>query len=65
MLSASSGESAAYLHSHVAENAAEVQWIAELYPGHARYLDDPLTPDTGVGASPIVDLGAFEADARE
>jgi guanine deaminase len=29
----------AYLHSHVAENAAEVQWIADLYPAHARYLD--------------------------
>ena len=29
----------AYLHSHVAENAAEVEWIASLYPAHERYLD--------------------------
>jgi guanine deaminase len=29
----------AYLQSHVAENRAEVDWIASLYPGHARYLD--------------------------
>ena len=29
----------AYLQSHVAENRAEVEWIASLYPGHARYLD--------------------------
>ena len=29
----------AYLQSHVAENRAEVQWIASLYPAQARYLD--------------------------
>jgi len=29
----------AYLHSHVAENVAEVEWISALYPSHARYLD--------------------------
>jgi guanine deaminase len=29
----------AYLQSHVAENAAEVAWIAALYPAHARYVD--------------------------
>ena len=29
----------AYLHSHVAENVAEVEWIGALYPSHARYLD--------------------------
>ena len=29
----------AYLQSHVAENRAEVDWIAKLYPAHARYLD--------------------------
>ena len=29
----------AYLQSHVAENRAEVDWIAALYPEHARYLD--------------------------
>jgi guanine deaminase len=29
----------AYLHSHVAENVAEVEWVRALYPAHARYLD--------------------------
>jgi hypothetical protein len=28
--------------------------------GAPRFLDDPLTPDTGVGAAPVVDMGAFE-----
>jgi hypothetical protein len=28
--------------------------------GQARFVDDPDTPDTGHGAAPIVDLGAFE-----
>ena len=26
----------------------------------ARYQDDPATPDTGAGAAPIVDMGAYE-----
>lgn len=28
-----------------------------------RYVDDPLTPDTGFGQPPIVDMGAFEFQA--
>jgi guanine deaminase len=28
-----------WLQSHVAENAAEVDWIARMFPEHARYLD--------------------------
>jgi hypothetical protein len=28
--------------------------------GNPRFLDDPATPDTGNGAAPIVDMGAFE-----
>lgn len=28
--------------------------------GGPRFLDEPETPDTGIGATPIVDLGAFE-----
>jgi guanine deaminase len=28
-----------YVQSHVAENRAEVEWIAALFPEHARYLD--------------------------
>ena len=30
------------------------------FAGNARFLDDPATPDTGVGSAPIVDLGAYE-----
>lgn len=26
----------------------------------ARYQDDPATPDTGTGAAPIIDIGAYE-----
>jgi hypothetical protein len=28
--------------------------------GLPRFLDDLLTPDTGVGFAPIVDMGAYE-----
>ena len=28
--------------------------------GFPRFLDDPFTPDTGVGPAPVVDMGAFE-----
>ncbi|TWT44255.1 hypothetical protein RAS1_06650 [Phycisphaerae bacterium RAS1] len=28
--------------------------------GRARFLDDPTTPDTGVGLPPIVDMGGYE-----
>ena len=28
-----------YVQSHIAENRAEVDWIAALYPAHPRYLD--------------------------
>ena len=28
--------------------------------GAPRFLDDPLTPDTGIGPAPIVDMGAYE-----
>jgi hypothetical protein len=30
--------------------------------GNPRFLDDPDTPDTGLGPAPIVDLGAYEFD---
>ena len=39
--------------------------FAEVVPfdlaGGARFIDDVATADTGVGAAPIVDLGAYEA----
>ncbi len=28
--------------------------------GYDRFVDDPLTPDTGAGVAPIVDMGAYE-----
>ncbi|NOX57267.1 MAG: hypothetical protein GXP29_00215 [Planctomycetes bacterium] len=28
--------------------------------GHPRFVDDPSTPDTGAGASPLIDMGAYE-----
>ncbi len=28
--------------------------------GNPRFIDDPLTPDTGAGECPIVDMGAYE-----
>ncbi len=28
--------------------------------GNPRFVDDPNTPDTGVGTPPIVDMGAYE-----
>jgi hypothetical protein len=31
--------------------------------GGPRFVDDPHTPDRGLGASPVVDLGAFEFQA--
>lgn len=31
--------------------------------GSPRFADDPAVPDTGAGSAPIVDIGAFEADA--
>ncbi len=31
--------------------------------GRPRQVDDPLTPDTGKGAAPIVDLGALESQS--
>jgi hypothetical protein len=33
--------------------------------GNARFVDDPAVLDTGAGGAPIVDLGAFEAEARD
>ena len=30
--------------------------------GNPRFRDDPNTPDTGAGAAPLVDMGAYEFD---
>jgi hypothetical protein len=28
--------------------------------GRPRVVDDPLTPDTGAGGPPVIDMGAYE-----
>jgi hypothetical protein len=40
-------------------SALRAQTVADL-AGVARRRDDPRTPDRGLGAAPVVDLGAFE-----
>jgi hypothetical protein len=30
------------------------------FAGNARFQDDALAPDTGLGSSPLVDIGMFE-----
>lgn len=34
-------------------------WATDL-DGNPRFIDDPDTPDTGAGASPMIDMGAYE-----
>ncbi len=41
-------------------NSAVAAYIAVDLDGYARFVDCPYTPDTGTGAPPIVDLGAYE-----
>lgn len=41
-------------------NAALPTWVTLDLAGHPRRTDDPSTIDTGAGASPIVDMGAYE-----
>jgi hypothetical protein len=42
------------------DNGVLPQTVTADFAGQARRFDDPFTPDTGSGSSPIVDLGAFE-----
>jgi hypothetical protein len=42
------------------DNSATVG-ISEDLDGYPRFIDDPITPDTGSGAPPVVDMGAYEA----
>jgi len=41
-------------------NSAVPEGIAGDYDGNARFVDDPVTVDTGSGTSPIVDMGPYE-----
>ena len=43
-----------------ADNTAVPPGITTDRDGNPRFVDDPATPDTGNGAPPIVDMGAFE-----
>lgn len=42
------------------DNSAVLPGIVHDLRGAPRFWDDPFTPDTGVGAAPVVDMGAFE-----
>jgi len=41
------------------DNVSAAAFALDL-PGNTRAVDDPATADTGTGASPLVDMGAFE-----
>lgn len=43
------------------ENAAVPGWVATDLDGMARFADDPGVADTGLGVSPVVDMGPYEA----
>ncbi len=45
------------------DNSAVPTGVTLDLPGNARFVDDPETADTGIGESPIVDLGAIEFGA--
>ncbi len=42
------------------DNSAVPMDVTTDLDGNPRFVDDPSTPDTGVGPPPIVDMGAFE-----
>ena len=43
-----------------ADNTAWPMFITQDLDGNPRFVDDPLTPDTGVGPAPVADMGPFE-----
>ncbi len=43
-----------------AVNGAVPAGVAVDLAGSPRFVDDPVTPDTGLGIPPMVDMGAFE-----
>ena len=43
-----------------ADNTAVPPGVTTDLVGNPRFVDDPATPDTGNGAPPIVDMGAYE-----
>ncbi len=47
-----------------ADNGAVPAGVLADLDGLPRFLDDPSVVDTGAGVAPIVDMGAYEFDAR-
>ncbi len=47
-----------------ADNSAVPAGVITDLDGRPRFLDDPNVVDTGAGVAPIVDMGAYEFDAR-
>ncbi len=45
------------------DNGAVPASVTTDLDGNPRFFGDPLTPDTGVGTAPIVDMGAYEFQA--
>jgi hypothetical protein len=43
-----------------ADNGAVPPDVTTDLDGNPRFVDDPATPDTGIGTPPIVDMGAYE-----
>ncbi len=43
-----------------ADKTAWPMFITLDMDGNPRFVDDPLTPDTGVGPAPVADMGPFE-----
>jgi len=46
------------------DNASVPPGVATDIDGLPRFMDDPSTPDTGLGTPPIVDMGAHERQAH-
>ncbi|NLX15002.1 MAG: hypothetical protein GXY44_15315 [Phycisphaerales bacterium] len=44
------------------DNAAVPEGIMTDLAGNPRFIDEPNTPNTGIGLPPIVDMGAYEYD---
>jgi hypothetical protein len=46
------------------DNSAVPPGVTTDLDGKPRFIDDPDTPDTGLGTPPIVDMGAYEFPGR-
>lgn len=46
-----------------ASNAPDLAGVMQDLDANPRFVDDPATPDTGVGPAPIVDMGCYEFQA--